>query len=115
MGICILYAGRICNGRDRIHQSKECRKYYYEEPDGFLYRNLCYLSLGFGILLGEDALGGFIGTPTLGIFTDYANFDWSNFVFNLSVLCNNGNNRIRSNGRTNKILILLYLFSCDFR
>ncbi len=37
-------------------------------------------------LLGEDALGGFIGPPTLGIFTDYANFDWSNFVFNL-VFC----------------------------
>ena len=44
------------------------------------------IPLGFGILLGEDALGGFIGTPTLGIFTDYANFDWSNFVFNL-VFC----------------------------
>ena len=42
--------------------------------------------LGFGILLGEDALGGFIGIPTLGIVTDYANFDWSNFVFNL-VFC----------------------------
>ena len=35
-----------------------------------------FIPLGFGILLGEDALGGFIGTPTLGIFTDYANFDW---------------------------------------
>lgn len=45
-----------------------------------------FIVLGFGILLGEDALGGFIGIPTLGIFTDYANFDWSNFVFNL-VFC----------------------------
>ena len=45
-----------------------------------------FIVLGFGILLGEDALGGFIGLPTLGIFTDYANFDWSNFVFNL-VFC----------------------------
>lgn len=45
-----------------------------------------FIFLGFGILLGEDALGGFIGLPTLGIFTDYANFDWSNFVFNL-VFC----------------------------
>ena len=45
-----------------------------------------FIPFGFGILLGEDALGGFIGTPTLGIFTDYANFDWSNFVFNL-VFC----------------------------
>ena len=45
-----------------------------------------FIVLGFGILLGEDALGGFIGLPTLGIFTDYANFDWSSFVFNL-VFC----------------------------
>ena len=45
-----------------------------------------FIPLGFGILLGEDALGGFIGVPTLGIFTDYAHFDWSNFVFNL-VFC----------------------------
>ena len=45
-----------------------------------------FIVLGFGLLLGEDALGGFIGIPTLGIFTDYANFDWSNFVFNL-VFC----------------------------
>ena len=45
-----------------------------------------FIPLGFGILLGEDAFGGFIGTPTLGIFTDYANFDWSHFVFNL-VFC----------------------------
>ncbi len=45
-----------------------------------------FIVLGFGLLLGEDILGGFIGLPTLGIFTDYANFDWSNFVFNL-VFC----------------------------
>lgn len=45
-----------------------------------------FIFLGFGLLLGEDALGGLVGIPTLGIFTDYANFDWSNFVFNL-VFC----------------------------
>lgn len=45
-----------------------------------------FIVLGCGLLLGEDALGGFLGLPTLGIFTDYANFDWSNFVFNL-VFC----------------------------
>ena len=45
-----------------------------------------FILIGFGLLLGEDALGGFIGIPTLGIFTNYANFDWSNFVFNL-VFC----------------------------
>ena len=37
--ICILYAGRIRYGRDRIHQSKECRYLLCEESDGFLYWN----------------------------------------------------------------------------
>ncbi len=45
-----------------------------------------FIPLGFGLLLGEDILGGFIGLPTIGFFKDYANFDWSNFVFNL-VFC----------------------------
>lgn len=45
-----------------------------------------FIILGYGLLLGEDALGGVLGLPTMGIFTDYANFDWSNFVFNL-VFC----------------------------
>ena len=45
-----------------------------------------FIPLGYGLLLGTDTLGGFIGMPTLGIFTDYANFDWSGFVFNL-VFC----------------------------
>ena len=45
-----------------------------------------FMVLGFGLLLGEDALGGFIGLPTMGIFTDYQNFDWSNFIFNM-VFC----------------------------
>lgn len=45
-----------------------------------------FILLGFGLMMGEEVLGGVIGTPTLGVFTDYANFDWSNFVFNL-VFC----------------------------
>ena len=45
-----------------------------------------FIPLGYGLLLGEDTLGGFAGIPTLGIFTDYANFNWSGFVFNL-VFC----------------------------
>ena len=52
----------------------------------FCIGTVVFMFLGFGILLGEDTLGGFIGIPTLGITTDYANFDWSNFVFNL-VFC----------------------------
>lgn len=45
-----------------------------------------FLLLGFGLMMGEEVLGGFCGMPTLGLFTDYQNFDWSNFVFNL-VFC----------------------------
>ena len=44
-----------------------------------------FILVGFGLFLGED-LVGFIGKPGFDIFTDYANFDWSNFVFNL-VFC----------------------------
>lgn len=45
-----------------------------------------FLLIGFSLMMGEEVLGGFCGLPTMGIFTDYANFDWSNFVFNL-VFC----------------------------
>lgn len=45
-----------------------------------------FILLGFGLMMGEEVLGGFIGLPTLGVFTDYAHFDWSNFIFNL-VFC----------------------------
>lgn len=44
-----------------------------------------FILIGFGLLLGEDLLG-FIGKPGFDIFTNYADFDWSNFVFNL-VFC----------------------------
>ena len=44
-----------------------------------------FILIGFGLFLGEDYIG-LIGKPGFDIFTDYANFDWSNFVFNL-VFC----------------------------
>lgn len=44
-----------------------------------------FILIGFSLLLGEDMVG-LIGKPGFDIFTDYANFDWSNFVFNL-VFC----------------------------
>ena len=44
-----------------------------------------FILIGFGLLLGED-LAGFIGKPGFDIFTNYAEFDWSSFVFNL-VFC----------------------------
>ena len=44
-----------------------------------------FILIGFSLLLGEDMIG-LIGNPGFDIFTSYANFDWSNFVFNL-VFC----------------------------
>ncbi len=44
-----------------------------------------FILIGFGLLLGEDLMG-LIGKPGFDIFTNYADFDWSNFVFNL-VFC----------------------------
>ena len=45
-----------------------------------------FIPLGYGLLLGEDSFGGFMGLPTLEIFTNYSGFNWSGFVFNL-VFC----------------------------
>ena len=44
-----------------------------------------FILIGFSLLLGEDMVG-LIGKPGFDIFTNYAEFDWSNFVFNL-VFC----------------------------
>ena len=51
----------------------------------FCIGTVVFILIGFGLFLGED-LAGIIGKPGFDIFTDYANFDWSNFVFNL-VFC----------------------------
>ncbi len=51
----------------------------------FCIGTVVFILIGFSLLLGEDMMG-LIGKPGLDIFTDYAGFDWSNFVFNL-VFC----------------------------
>lgn len=51
----------------------------------FCIGTVMFILIGFSLLLGEDLLG-FIGKPGFDIFTSYADFDWSNFVFNL-VFC----------------------------
>ena len=48
----------------------------------FCIGTVMFILIGFSLLLGEDIVG-FIGKPGLDILTDYKNFDWSNFVFNL--------------------------------
>ena len=51
----------------------------------FCIGTVVFILIGFSLLLGEDILG-FIGKPGFDIFTAYADFDFSNFVFNL-VFC----------------------------
>ena len=51
----------------------------------FCIGTVVFILIGFGLLLGEDLLG-FIGRPGFDIFTAYADFNWSSFVFNL-VFC----------------------------
>ncbi len=51
----------------------------------FCIGTIMFILIGFSFLMGEDLLG-FIGKPGFDIMTSYANFDWSNFVFNL-VFC----------------------------
>ena len=51
----------------------------------FCIGTVVFILIGFSLLLGEDLLG-LIGKPGFDIFTSYAAFDWSNFVFNL-VFC----------------------------
>ena len=41
----------------------------------FCIGTVMFVVLGFGLMFGEDCLFGLVGRPTLGIFTDYANFD----------------------------------------
>ena len=51
----------------------------------FCIGTVMFIMIGFSLLLGEDVLG-LIGKPGFDIFTAYADFDWSSFVFNL-VFC----------------------------
>ena len=52
----------------------------------FCLGTIVFVLLGAGLLMGEDALFGLVGIPNMGVFTDFANYDWSNFFFNL-VFC----------------------------
>ena len=51
----------------------------------FCIGTVVFILIGFGLLMGED-LSGFIGRPGFDLFTAYAEFDFSSFVFNL-VFC----------------------------
>ncbi len=55
----------------------------------FCIGTVVFMLLGFSLLVGQEAVGGFIGVPSLGLFTDFSSFvaeNASSFVFNL-VFC----------------------------
>lgn len=51
----------------------------------FCIGTIVFVIIGFSLLMGED-LVGLIGKPGFDLFTSYADFDYSSFVFNL-VFC----------------------------
>ncbi|MEE8717031.1 MAG: ammonium transporter [Coriobacteriales bacterium] len=54
----------------------------------FCIGTVAFLFLGYGIMCGENALGGFIGMPTMTMLSlgNFDDVDWSNFFFQL-VFC----------------------------
>lgn len=52
----------------------------------FCIGTVVFSLLGFGLMMSENYIAGFIGIPNLNMFTDWASFDWNNFVFQL-VFC----------------------------
>ena len=52
----------------------------------FCIGTVMFIFLGFGLMMSEDYVLGIIGVPNLDIFTNFNNFPWSSFVFNL-VFC----------------------------
>ncbi|MBR1532868.1 MAG: ammonium transporter, partial [Ruminococcus sp.] len=52
----------------------------------FCIGTVVFILIGASLLLGEDSAGGFAGKIGFGIITDYANYDWASFVFNM-VFC----------------------------
>ena len=45
-----------------------------------------FMLLGFGLMMSENYIFGLVGKPNLQLFTNFAELDWSSFVFNL-VFC----------------------------
>ena len=52
----------------------------------FCIGTVVFMLLGFSLMMSENYLWGVIGIPDMQLFKDFANFDWSSFVFNM-VFC----------------------------
>ncbi len=52
----------------------------------FCIGTVVFSLLGFGLMMSENYFAGFIGAPDFQMFTNWADFDWNTFVFQL-VFC----------------------------
>ena len=52
----------------------------------FCIGTVMWFIIGASLMLGDNILGGFAGQLDFSVFTDFSNFDYSSFVFNL-VFC----------------------------
>lgn len=52
----------------------------------FCIGTVVFLFLGFSLMMAEDMVMGLVGIPNMDLFTNFAEFNWSSFVFNL-VFC----------------------------
>ena len=52
----------------------------------FCIGTIVFFALGYGLMNSENYFFGLIGRPEYQMFTDFANFNWSNFFFQL-VFC----------------------------
>ncbi len=52
----------------------------------FCIGTIVFMALGYGLMMGEHTFFGLIGKPEWGMFGNFADFDWSSFVFQL-VFC----------------------------
>ena len=52
----------------------------------FCIGTVVFIFLGYGLMMGDHGSIGLIGKPEWGMFTNFAEFDWSGFVFQL-VFC----------------------------
>ncbi len=52
----------------------------------FSFGTVMFILIGFTVMMSEDYILGLFGLPNFDIFSDYANFPWSVFIFNL-VFC----------------------------
>ena len=52
----------------------------------FCIGTVVFIFLGYGLMMGDHGSTGLIGKPEWGMFTEFTEFDWSGFVFQL-VFC----------------------------